>query len=306
MGGSPQNPTPSPTPDQQTVGGYSAQAAVATTGHMVTFNLKGVAPPSNLYITPDDQLFVSAISMVTGETLNIFWRTLGTDGYIHPGQDTLVMSNVGSSMSKLIPLGEGFLLGIEVSNSLTTTQRGQFHVAVHLWRGGTVTAGSQSALLLQDYVDAFTAMAWPGGRIISSVEGPGAIRSIVGTQPAAGADISETVPARRRWRIQSFLHQLVTAVAVANRQVQLRITDGTNTLWLSEVEALQAASLTEVYSWAVGSGTNQTAFQNATISRTLAAMVLEPGWKIQTVTAAIQAADQWSAPNYSVEEWQSA
>lgn len=303
MGGGPPNPTLPATPDQQTVGGYSAQAAVATTGHVVTFNLKGVAPPSNLYISPDDQLFVSALSTVTGETLSIFWRTLGTDGYIHQGNDALVMTSIGSSMNKLIPLGEGFLLNVEVSNSLTTTQRGQFHFAVYLFRGGSVAAGSQSALLLQDYVDGFTAMGWPGGRIISSVEGPGAIRSIVGTTPAAGVDISETVPARRRWRLQSFLHSLTTSVTVANRQVQLRITDGTNVLWVSEVEATQAASLTNTYSWAVGSGTNQTTFQVNTISRTLAAMVLEPGWKIQTVTTAIQAADQWTAPNYSVEEW---
>ena len=133
-------------------------------------------------------------------------------------------------------------------------------------------------------------------------DGAGTLRSITGSTPAAGAEISETVPANTRWRLLSFRTQIVTAVAVASREPRLILDDGVNEFYRVDNGANIAASLTTVLVWApsvpisAGIATDQ-------IAPIPGDTWLGAGYRIRTLTAAIQAADQYSAPQYEVLEW---
>jgi hypothetical protein len=114
-----------------------------------------------------------------------------------------------------------------------------------------------------------------------------------GAAPAAGADWSFVVPAGHVYRVISLYASLVTAVAVANRVVQLVASDGVASFLTIAPAAVQAASLTYGYAWwehAPGAlvGTGQ--------AIPLVPLVLEAGWSLASSTTAIQAADQWGAP----------
>jgi len=132
----------------------------------------------------------------------------------------------------------------------------------------------------------------PGGRI----------RVIVGTDPAAGGDIMEVVPAGVQWRLISARAGLATDVTVINRVVRLICDDGVNSFALLESNYNQPDSLTMSYTFAdvslrgVGLG-------EAVISGIPAGMILGPGFRFFTSTIGLQAGDNWGAPSFMVEEW---
>jgi len=61
------------------------------------------------------------------------------------------------------------------------------------------------------------------------------------------SDKTFTVPAGKLWRLQILQAKFITDATVGNRQMQIVITDGTNTLWFKNFGAVQAASLTRYY-----------------------------------------------------------
>jgi hypothetical protein len=86
--------------------------------------------------------------------------------------------------------------------------------------------------------------------------------------------------------------QLVTSATVANRQPVLVLGDGTNTWAYLSAPAVQAASLTNIYTWTVGAhavalGLRQLGY--------MPDVELPPAWTIGVQTAALDATDQWSA-----------
>lgn len=129
----------------------------------------------------------------------------------------------------------------------------------------------------------------------------GRIRSITGTDPAAGAEISETVPARRRWKLTGILFTLATDAAAANRRVILVIDNGTNTIYALPSDTLQTASQARLYLF-----TPQPVAQFQIVNDfflPLPILSLAPGYQIFTNTTALQAGDNYSAPQLLVEEW---
>ncbi len=134
---------------------------------------------------------------------------------------------------------------------------------------------------------------------INSVHGR--IRSITGTDPAAGAEISETIPDRRRWKLQGLIFTLVTDSTIATRSISIVIDDGTTPLYQRPFLATQAASLTYIYSFY-----NWTDFETQIDSRVfipLPTFTLSSGFRIRTTTTDLQAGDNFSAPQLLAEEW---
>lgn len=139
--------------------------------------------------------------------------------------------------------------------------------------------------------------------LYGSSDGPGLIRSISGTQPSAGAEISETVPTGARWELLTFKTQLVTDANVANRVVLLSLDDGSNVYYRVSANVNHAASSTFQYQFLQG-------FATPAISQIAAIQAPIPannrmagGHRIKTVTASIQVGDQYSALQYLVREW---
>lgn len=134
-------------------------------------------------------------------------------------------------------------------------------------------------------------------------DGPGLIRSITGAVPSAGAEISETAPAGSRWELLAFAFSLTTSATVANRAEVLTLDDGANVFWRVPMNVNQTAGATWNYVHAQG-------FGSPTISQVLGMGAMLPinnrlaaGYRIKTVTAAIQTGDQYTAPQYVVREW---
>lgn len=253
------------------------------------------------FLTADSDLRIDSFNSAVGVILTIALRILGMDGQV----ESIALAHTPLT-TRLIKtenyrLREGWLLSAQVIASTGSPRRGQCFVRVSLIRGLSGASISE-ATVLQGYVMDTNAIAWPGSAIRGSAEGPGVIRSIVGTNPAAGLEISEVVPANTRWRLQSFRFQLVASVAAANRRPTLIIDDGANELWRQNSNVNQVASETSVYEAAAGA--SYTTIDARTYSLPLpSGLVLAEGFRIRTLTAAIDAGDDYAAPIYSVEEW---
>lgn len=94
-----------------------------------------------------------------------------------------------------------------------------------------------------------------------------------------------------RWRIQSIFVSLVTTATVGNRQLVVRIKEGSDIIYQSAVGAVQAASLTVNYNFAEGNTREATAVADALDVPLPADFHLSPGQTIQVLdSAAIDAA----------------
>src|SRR5262249_28719664 len=153
------------------------------------------------------------------------------------------------------------------------------------------------------YITAQQRIAFPGSSIANSLDGGGALRTIAGTTPGAGAEVSETVPTGARWELISFKVTFVTSAAVANRQPQLLIDDGTNVIYQYGTTGNQTATQTFRRMWFPG-GPVPTADINNNVPFALPIGIrLSSGYRMRTSTPGIDVADQYSAVVYLVREW---
>jgi len=131
---------------------------------------------------------------------------------------------------------------------------------------------------------------------------PGRLRSVSGVDPAAGAEVSITVPAGAVWRVLGLRFVLTTDATAVNRQTDLVIDDGANTLLRIEPPAAQGASGTRGYNY--GPGLPARAVLTAEFIAPLPVdTLLAGGWRLRTVTGQLQAADNYNSVQLWVEEW---
>lgn len=275
-------------------------------GNLPTADLVGGTP---IYLTGEDALRLSVLNGAAGVTVELTGRFLPArvsdsepiprvGPFVHP----LTPATDRSVSSVIRGLGEGWLLDWCVVVTAGSPLVGQCYAKVAIVRGVDASARLLS-VLGRGYVTAKQELAWPGSRFEGFLDTPGALRSITGTAPAAGVDIVETAPAGVRWELLSFFATLTTAATVANRVPMLILDDGVHTFNESSQQQQQAASLTWDYLWSPGDQ-NQAAGNRLVVTASLGNPVfLGAGFRMRTNTSAIQAADQWSAPQYVVREW---
>lgn len=316
-----------PTPGQPKEG-PDAGFRTAALPNIVTFGLLGVAPPSSLYIQRDDQLVISVATTITGgETVTINGRLLLApfprggqpdkqpvmDVTEQPQSSNIIQSvqrqlQIGTAYATTIitvPLSEGYLLGL-TAVCLNALTRGQTFVRAYINRGASgVAANNASQALFADYCTNLHPVGWPNGRVQHGSEGPGNIRVMTVANPGAGADWSLSVTLNARWRIRSANALLTTSATVANRLPQIRLQHLSNVIWLGPPsQAVPASTAANVSS------------SNAQVSATTVPTVVncalpsEPTLlgngattSVSSVTANIQAADQWSNIAVEIEEW---
>ena len=268
------------------------------------FTVQGIAPPSNLYIARDDTLVITATSPTTAITLTVQGRLLrAADGVISPFQQNIVLPASRTATVATIQLAEGFLLNVAAFTTANPSPPGNVYVTINQQRPGTPSP-NQFSLLASGYVGSARAIGWPGGPIARPIDGAGFLRSITGTVPAAGAEVSETVPTLARWQLLSLRVNLVTSATVATRIPQFVFDDGANEFYRTANNAggygasntIQVAlANTSLVTTAVGTAL-------APIPMTVP-IILEQGFRIRTVTIALQGTDQYNALFYEVMEW---
>lgn len=261
-----------------------------------------VVEPGAFFVDGSYGIRINSWNSLAGVVITVRARFLNSDGRLINQEWTHTPNSNRTKATSDFPLGVGFPLNVTAFASTGTPLIGQTFVQVQIISG----LGGATTLLgtmLQDYVTSVQALAWPGSPIRSSIEGGGFPRTIVGAAPAAGAQVIETVPTGARWVLRSWFQQFATAVAVANRFLFLQVFSGANQKMMSPSPVAQAASLTWFYTWApglvsqVGGDPRFIAMAYATQFPILAAETL------QVSVTNLQAADQLSAPIYTVEEF---
>lgn len=136
--------------------------------------------------------------------------------------------------------------------------------------------------------------------------GPGMIKRIAGTNPAANTEVSETVPADRLWQLLAVYIPLVQGITQTPWPL-LRLTDASDNV-LAEIygsTAAQGASTTCAYSWVRGLSVASGQIGATTNVRSFAPLpdiLLPGGYKIKTVTIGIGANSDYGVPSLLVAE----
>jgi hypothetical protein len=257
--------------------------------------------PHGTYVSGDDYLLVTSLNSVIGTTITLSGRMLTLSGTLVPFSHRHVPTSDRTATTSVIRLGEGWLQEFSAIAAGAAPTSGQCFIRVDLARGDGL-ARVILATLVQGDVTAARRRAWPGSPLDPTLGLAGALRSITGTDPAAGVEITEVVPTGARWRFISLRVALTTDATVANRVPQLTFDDGANIYAGAAGNFNHAASQVFIYHFVaagVSHAQNSTAVQVATPAN----ISLLAGGRIRTSTGGLQAADNYGAPQLFVEEW---
>lgn len=257
--------------------------------------------PASFYVTGEDHLRLRTFGSVASVVVALEGRFLDAAGRVVAFGERHVPASDRTQATTLHTLGEGWLLNAQLRASTGSPRRGQLFAILEVVRGRT-GAVVPLATLLQGYVTDTSRLAWPGSAIRDSPEGPGVLRSITGTNPAAGAEVNETVPTNARWRLRSTLVSFVTSAVAGNRVPVLTINDGSADVVRAGLYTTIAASQTTIITWgSFGASYGPSATGVVTVFPS--DVWLQGGWIVKTVTAGLDAGDNYAAPQLLVEEW---
>ena len=208
----------------------------------------------------------------------------------------IVTSSDRSLVSSVIDITDTPIF-LTARTSATGVKRGELYVKVFLRVDGVIVA-----LLMAGYVYDTSKIAYPGGQLEGSTEGPGLIRSITGTDPAAGVEISETVPTGTKWKFKSLLVVFTTDATVISRYPAIIINDGSKDIIRIATTTGQAAGNAFRYTFS-DTGSSNTAVASGINIILTKDLILPAGYIIKTITTSIVAGDNYEAPQLLVEEW---
>jgi hypothetical protein len=269
-------------------------------GRQIGLNTKTASPPVPSYITVDDVLIVSCYTRFgPGLVLNVYARILLPDGKIQ--QNTWILTTIGPGTSIIENLPEGFLLSLVVTTSTLQSTFGQAYILAQLSRApGSIANGT--GVLIAGYLSLYAELSWPPGVYWPSTFGAGWTHQAQLGAPGAGTEWSTSVPANTIWRLKSIYCTLTTSAAVANRVPHFILDDGANILADLAAPAVQAAGVAVNYSVNAG-GQNAAAFDGLIKITLPLDYDLLAGFRIRSLTTALQAGDTYSAVNFLIEEW---
>ena len=252
-------------------------------------------------VTTDTLLVVRSRNSLSGLVLTVVGRVLDAGGKIRSFEFQHTPNTDRSQAEQTHALISGQLLDVAVTPKTGTPRRGQCYVTLGLALRVQPTT-SYYELLAKGYVTAEAGLIWPGGLYSDSVEGPGWLRRVAGTDRVAGAQVGEPVPTNARWRLSAFYAVLVTDATVATRAVYLSLTDGTNLILSVPANATQAASTTRGYQFVAGVSPPAAVAYEIYFPWPFRVTLFQ-GWAIATITSSMAAGDDWGAPQIDVEEW---
>lgn len=292
------------TPSGQPADNQANDFKGAGAARVVTWQVKRVPPPSPLYVDVDDKIQVGAATSQSNEVVTINYRLLrAADGVIVRGQFTVAPASNRTLAVVSKPLAEGFLLSVSCKAAVATT-RGQTFARIFLG-AGAYGAGQPAYMLMADYVTTAMAPAFPNGRQLTPVEGPGVIVHYQITPPGAGNDWSAGPPTNARWRVLGVEATLTTDAVVQNRQVTLTASASGFRVWRAIASALQIANQLVEYDVSPG----VTEHFNAALN--IAAVPIpqdhllsgNDGDGIGSLTPGMDVGDTWAPIVIAVEEW---
>jgi hypothetical protein len=275
---------------------------IQTRPPFIAFDPANVPPSQYVYFQDNDFIVLNLFLINPSFAIQARYRYLDTHGEVKEGTFTTPQQFASGQVQFTFQIGEGWLLSI-VLQQVQLAVAGGICFGQILFTRSSVGSIITQGVIWSGFVYLNTANGWPGlpGKDIS--DGTGFLHPIIGTTPAAGAEINELVPTQRRWQLLSLIAFLTTSATVANRNPGFKIlADSGNLEYKIHTNAAQTASTSINYILTPG----QT-FYNDTVGQQLipfpALILLRGGFRIQSDTVGLQAGDQWSAPQYVVTEW---
>jgi hypothetical protein len=201
----------------------------------------------------------------------------------------------------MLPLGKGAVQNIAIFASAGAPLVGQTLVMLQLVRG---LSGGLTLLgpLLGGYVTATQPLGFPGSIITDSLSVTPPSRLLIGTDPAPGVEIVETVPTGARWDLLAFATLFTCGPGIGNRRPILNITDPAGFVLLRSPQAhVMVAGESAQVTWAAGMGLSVD-LGGYMIAGLPTPQPLLEGQTIQISVSGLQAADDFAAPGYSVRE----
>jgi hypothetical protein len=280
-------------------------APLTPNNSQVTFAFRGVQPPSTLYVDVDDQLILSAATSQTApaEVVTVNVRLLLPNGRIEDMQ-FVIRPTSRSAIRSSFALAQGYILSISAVAGTAIT-RGATFLRIYIQRNG-LPAVSPAQMLFADYVTTLATAAYPNGRVLSSLEGPGLLYGVSQSNPAAGADFIVSVPVNAHWKVRSLAATLTTSATVANRQPSINVSDLTGVKFRGfPLQNIAASTVALISAYPATPYTSVVATDFTLPLPPDLYMTGAPATSdnINSVTVGIQAADQWSAIRLLVEEW---
>lgn len=261
-----------------------------------------VYDPSPIYVTGEDFIRVKTFCSDAGAIVAVRGRVLRPDNVPVPIAESIVANSNRTNAFVLSGLAEGWLLGLEVFAGGATPGSERCYVIVDLVRGN-VGAGSATQGLTKGYITNNTPLIWPYGADMLPQDGPGALFSTTIGVPSAGAEFSFTFPTNSRSEVIAIQAVLNTAVAVANRQPRLFFDDGANTFYAAPLGTTIPASQVVNISWGAGAGGPIIADLGVMAAPIPNNVFMAGGFRLRSVTGALQAADQWNGIFLLRREW---
>lgn len=261
-----------------------------------------IVSPFQFATSDDDNLQIVSANSLPGVVLAVQGRRVTTQGAVEPFSYTHTPNSDRSTRTQNFKLGGGALLNLTIFASSGTPRVGQTYVSARIIRGlfgATLVLGG----LLGGYVTAAQPLAFPGSPIVPSLEGEPVLIPVTGTMPAAGVEITETVPAGARWDLLTMNCQLVTSAVAGARRVSLAILGSGGTVAQCLATADLAAASTGTFTFAPGLTPADYAARDLHVSGLPQRVLLRAGDQFSTVTYGLLGGDQYSQPRYFVREW---
>jgi len=280
----------------------STETPIYTQKSLINYATRNVQPPAEVYVTVNDAILYEVWNSIAGLKLQAVARILRADGQIITTNTQLLPTSDRLINNTTVALPEGFVLSVMVYQAGPVPLRGQCFVNISILRGPLAT-GVGVQQLASDYVTAASTVAWPGGRQISSVEGPGLITTRNIAAPGAGNVVRIQPPTNARWRLLGFLSNFTTSAVAANRRVVLLFVGAVGTA--SEVWAAttQAATLTYTYVAGKYGYAPPDAPPNPLFLSLLEGIDLSNGAIGQLTAQNMDVGDSFTGANIFVEEW---
>jgi hypothetical protein len=184
-----------------------------------------------------------------------------------------------------------------------TPQDGQTYARLQILHGRGAVA-TVLGTLAQGYVTGRQDRAWPGSPIQASTEGLGYARTLIGTQPAFGAEFAEEVPTGARWELLALRVRLDTDASAPLRRPRLMaVAPTTERIIYSPAPAETAGSTLGLFNWLP----NATFLSSLTPTNILGfwppGFVFPAGYLLTSETNNLAAGDRYGAPVVHVREW---
>lgn len=262
-----------------------------------------VASPFQFIVEGHDHLQVDSFCSVTGASVAVQLRFLERETQEIKATTAVHTPNSDRTRaSSLIRLAAGAVLNVRAVAAAGSPKIGQCFVIIRIVRGEGSAAVSLGTLL-QGYVTAQQDLAWPGSPIQSSIEGGGVLRLITGTIPAAGGELSETVPTGARWELLCLACSFSTSAAAGDRRPMIAFVSGAIGHFLKQLPGVVAPSSGATLIWAANIGDAASGVFLRLTSQLPTGQNLLEGFQIVTTTDNMAAGDQYSNVKLLVREW---